>query len=165
MSWQPLQGLQPVHVVENFDCGKGALNVWLQRHARQAQGSGSAKVFVVPDQANVVAAYYGLTVGQIHAQDAPERVARGMGGYPIPVVLLARLAVASSAQGQGLGAALLKDAIARTVQVADQVGIRAMLTHPIDEEAARFYQRFGFVASPVRPDQLLLLLKDARRWI
>jgi predicted N-acetyltransferase YhbS len=88
-----------------------------------------------------------------------------MGAYPIPVVLLARLAVAITAQGRGLGVALLQDAIRRTVQVSEQVGIRALLTHPIDDEAARFYLRFGFVASPVRDGQLLLLLKDARRWV
>jgi GNAT superfamily N-acetyltransferase len=92
-------------------------------------------------------------------------IRQSMGAYPIPVVLLARLAAAITAQGQGLGVALLQDAIRRTVQVSEQVGIRALLTHPIDDEAARFYLRFGFVASPVRDGQLLLLLKDARRWV
>jgi GNAT superfamily N-acetyltransferase len=164
MILQPLQALQAKHRVDSFDCGKPTLNEWLQRHARQAQGSGSAKVFVVPDEADRVQAYYGLTVGQIHAQDAPERIRQGMGGYPIPVVLLARLAVARLAQGQGFGVALLQDAIRRTLQVSEQVGVRAMMTHPIDDEAARFYLRFGFVASPAREGQLLLLLKDARRW-
>jgi GNAT superfamily N-acetyltransferase len=165
MTLQPLQALQPQHDLTAFDCGKPALNDWLRRHARQAQGSGSAKVFVVPDAQQQVQAYYGLTVGQIEPQDAPERIRQGMGAYPIPVVLLARLAVAITAQGQGLGVALLQDAIRRTVQVSEQVGIRALLTHPIDDEAARFYLRFGFVASPVRDGQLLLLLKDARRWV
>ena len=162
---QPLQPLQAHHYLAAFDCGKPTLNEWLHRHARQAQGSGSAKVFVIPDAAGHVLAFYGLTVGQIDTLDAPERIRQGMGCYPIPVVVLARLAVATVAQGQGLGVALLQDAIRRTVQVAEQVGIRALLTHPIDDEAAGFYRRFGFVASPVREGQLLLLLKDARRWV
>lgn len=162
---QPPQALQTHHDLAAFDCGKASLNEWLHRHARQAQGSGSAKVFVVLDALGHVLAFYGLTVGQIDTVDAPERIRQGMGAYPIPVVVLARLAVAKIAQGQGLGVALLQDAIRRTMQVAEQVGIRALLTHPIDDDAARFYQRFGFVASPVREGQLLLLLKDARRWV
>ena len=85
-----------------------------------------------------------------------------MAGYPIPVVVLARLAVSSQHQAQGIGIGMLQDAIRRTVAIADQAGVRALLTHPIDEEATRFYQRFGFESSPIREQQLLLLLKDAR---
>jgi predicted N-acetyltransferase YhbS len=87
-----------------------------------------------------------------------------MGRYPIPVVVLARLAVCQQDQGRRIGVGLLQDAVRRTLLIADQAGIRAMLTHPIDEDAARFYSRFGFIASPLREQQLLLLLKDARRW-
>ena len=83
----------------------------------------------------------------------------------MPVVILARLAVSIHDQGRGIGFGLLQDAIRRTMLIAGQAGIRAMLTHPIDEEAARFYTRFGFIASPLREQQLLLLLKDARRWV
>lgn len=134
------------------------------RHARQAQGSGSAKTFVVVDD-DRVAGYYSLTVGQIDAFDAPERIRKGMGQYPLPAVILARLAVSVGDQGHGLGTGLLQDAIRRTMLIAEQAGIRTMLTHPIDEEAVRFYARFGFIASPMREQQLLLLLKDARRWV
>jgi predicted N-acetyltransferase YhbS len=88
-----------------------------------------------------------------------------MGQYPVPVVILARLAVSVQDQGRGIGFGLLKDAIRRTLLIAEQAGIRAMLTHPIDYEAEKFYTRFGFVASPLRERQLLLLLKDARRWV
>jgi predicted N-acetyltransferase YhbS len=87
-----------------------------------------------------------------------------MGQYPIPVVVLARLAVCQQDQRRGIGIGLLQDAIRRTLLIAEQAGIRAMLTQPIDQEAARFYSHFGFVASPLREQQLLLLLKDARRW-
>ena len=156
--------LRPQHRLEGFDCGKPALSDWLLRHARQAQGSGSAKTFVVADD-DRVAGYFSLTVGQIDTLDAPERIRKGMGQYPLPVVILARLAVSVEDQGRGIGFGLLQDAIRRTMLIAEQAGIRAMLTHPIDEEAARFYTRFGFVASPLREQQLLLLLKDARRWV
>ena len=86
-----------------------------------------------------------------------------MGGYPVPVVLLARLAVALPDQERGIGVGMLQEAIRRTLIIAEQAGVRAMLTHPIDEDAARFYQRFGFEVSPAREQQLLLLLKDARK--
>ena len=152
------------HQLEGFDCGKPALDDWLLRHARQAQGSGSAKTFVVADGARV-AGYFSLTVGQVETLDAPERIRKGMGQYPVPVVILARLAVSRQDQGHGIGLGLLRDAIRRTMLIAEQPGIRAMLTHPIDEEAAKFYARFGFIASPLSAQQLLLLLKDDRRWV
>jgi GNAT superfamily N-acetyltransferase len=109
--------------------------------------------------------YFSLTVGQIDTLDAPERRRKGMGEYPIPVVILARLAVTQQFKGLGIGYGLLQDAIKRTFVIAEQAGIRAMLTHPIDEQAARFYTRFGFTDSPLREQQLVLLLKDAKRWI
>lgn len=153
--------LSTAHRLDSFDCGKVALNDWLVRHARQAQASGSAKTFVIAFGDDVIA-YFSLTVGQIDSLDAPARIRKGMGHYPIPVVLLARLAVSTSHQGQGIGVGLLQDAIRRTLVIAEQAGIRAMLTHPIDQQAADFYRRFGFEPSPLRDDQLLLLLKDAR---
>ena len=150
------------HVLETFDCGKASLDNWLIRYAGQAQASGSAKTFVVADERRV-AGYYSLTVGQVDSVDAPERVRKGMGSFPIPVVLLARLAVDRAYQRRGIGVGMLQDAIRRTMVIAEQAGIRALLTHPIDSDADAFYRRFGFVPSPVRQGQLLLLLKDARR--
>ena len=164
MSLRGPEPLGPQHRLEGFDCGKPALNDWLLRHARQAQGSGSAKTFVVVDD-DRVAGYFSLTVGQIDTLDAPERIRKGMGQYPLPVVILARLAVSTTDQGRGIGVGLLQEAIRRTMLIAEHAGIRAMLTHPIDEDAMRFYTRFGFIASPLREQQLLLLLKDARRWV
>lgn len=150
------------HRVEDFSSGKTSLDDWLKRHALQAQGSGSARTFVVTE-GHRIAGFYSLTVGQVEIGEAPERVAQGMGRYPIPVVILARLAVALTDQGRGLGRDLLQDAIARILNLAEEVGIRALLTHPIDDDAERFYRRFGFQASPLRDRQLLLLLKDARK--
>jgi GNAT superfamily N-acetyltransferase len=162
MSLTAPEPLGQQHRIDEFDCGKSALNDWLLSHARQAQGSGSAKTFVVSENGRV-AGYFSLTVGQVDTIEAPERIRKGMGQYPIPVVILARLAVNRQDQGCGIGVGMLQDAIRRTLLIAEQAGIRAMLTHPIDEEASRFYTRFGFIASPLRERQLLLLLKDARR--
>ncbi|QTD46656.1 GNAT family N-acetyltransferase [Ottowia testudinis] len=163
MSLSAPGALQASHICQGFDCGRPALNDWLLRHALQAQASGSARSFVVYNDARV-AAYCSLTVGQIDTLDAPERVRRGMGQYPIPVMVLARLAVDKAWQGQDLGVGLLQDAIRRTLLVAAQAGIRALLTHPLDDAAEAFYRRFGFEPTLVRERQLLLLLKDARRF-
>ncbi|MDI9332628.1 MAG: GNAT family N-acetyltransferase [Alphaproteobacteria bacterium] len=165
MTFGAPESLAAQHRLEDFDCGKPSLNDWLGRHARQAQGSGSAKTFVVTQTDGLVAGYCSLTVGQVDTLEAPERIRKGMGQYPLPVVVLARLAVATQARGLGIGLGMLQDAIRRTLLMAEHAGIRAMLTHPIDEDAARFYTRFGFIASPLRPQQLLLLLKDARQWV
>ena len=154
--------LHDKHLLEQFDCGNPSLNEWLLRHARQAQSSGSAKTFVVSDD-NIVIGYFSLTVGQVETYETPERIRRGMGQYPIPVVILARLAVSINHQGLGIGVGMLQDAIRRTLMISEQVGIRALLTHPIDDRASNFYERFGFISSPVREKQLVLLLKDARK--
>lgn len=164
MSLVAPQPLGSSHRLEEFDCGKPALTDWLLRHARQAQGSGSARTFVACDQGRI-AGYYSLTVGQIDTLEAPERIRRGMGQYPIPVVILARLAVDLGYQKRGLGFSLLQDAITRTVAISDQAGIRALLTHPIDAQADSFYRRFGFEHTPLQERQLILLLKDARRLV
>lgn len=162
MSFSAPQPLGARHRLETFDCGKPALTDWLLRHARQAQGSGSARTFVLCD-GEQVAGYFSLTVGQIDTLEAPERIRRGMGQYPIPLVILARLAVDLDYQGRGLGISLLQDAIRRTLAIAEQAGIRALLTHPIDADADAFYRRFGFESTPGYERQLILLLKDARR--
>lgn len=164
MNLRSPEPLGPQHRVEGFDCGKQALNDWLIRHARQAQGAGSSKTYVAADEDRLVG-YFSLTVGQIDTLDAPDRIRKGMGQYPLPVVILARLAVSRNDHGRGIGFGLLQDAIRRTVLIGEQAGVRAMLTHPIDSEAAAFYARFGFIQSPLREQQLLLLLKDAKRWI
>lgn len=150
------------HLLDDFVCGKVSLDDWLVRHAQQAQSSGSAKTFVVADGRRV-AGYFSLAVGQVDSVEVPERIRKGMGQYPNPVLLLARRAVDRAYQGQGIGVEMLQDAIRRTLLIAEQAGIRALQTQPIDADADTFYRRFGFVPSPVREDQLLLLLKDARR--
>ena len=164
MILSPPVPLEAHHAVEPFESGKPALDDWLKRHALQAQASGSARTFVVCGGGRV-AGYFSLTVGQLDTTEAPERVRRGMGRYPIPVVILARLAVDVEYQGRGMGQGMLQDAIRRTVTIAEQAGIRALLAHPLDAEAEAFNRRFGFEASPVRDRQLIFLFKDARRYV
>lgn len=164
MAGSATEPLDAHHRLEGFACGKPTLDAWLARHARQAQGSGSARTYVAL-AGERVAGYYNLTVGQVDSIEASERLRKGMGQYPIPVVILARLAVDQRDRGRGIGTGMLKDAIRRTLLIAERAGIRALLTHPIDDEAARFYRRFGFESSPLREQQLLLLLKDARRYV
>lgn len=164
MSLSAPRPLAAHHRLDEFDCGKPALTDWLLRHARQAQGSGSARTFVACD-GDRVAGYFSLTVGQIDTLEVPERVRRGMGQYPIPLIILARLAVALDYQRKGLGVSLLQDAIRRSIAVAEHAGIRALLTHPIDVQADAFYRRFGFEPTPGNDRQLILLLKDARRFV
>lgn len=161
MTLRAPQPLGAGHRLEAFDCGTPVLNAWLWRHALQSKAAGSARTFVVTEDERVVG-YFSLTVGQVDVVEAPERVRKGMGRYPIPVVVLARLAVDLRDQGRGIGRGMLMDAIRRALVIADEAGIRAMLTHPIDAEARAFHERNGFVPSPVREGQLLLLLKDAR---
>ena len=156
------QALDAGHPLDGFDCGRPALNEWLVRHARQAHANGSARTYVVVDDERI-AGYFSLSVGQIDSEEAPDRVRKEMGNYPIPVVILARLAVSLAHQGRGIGVGMLQEAIRRTLAISDLAGVRALLTHPIDEAAERFYVRFGFEASPAREQQLILLLKDARR--
>ena len=163
MTLHPPVPLSREHRLEFFDCGKPILNDWLRRHAYAAGASGSAKTFVVTTDDAIVVGYYSLTVGQVEPAEAPARLRKGMGQYPIPVVLLARLAVSVIHQRCGIGRGLLQDAILRTLAIADHVGIRALMTHPMDDSAAAFYLRFGFIPSPLRERQRLLLLKDARR--
>ncbi len=163
MTWRAPEPLTAQHRLDGFDCGQPTLNHWLVHHARQAQASGSAKTFVVADHEDRLAGYFSLTVGQIDTTEAPERRRQGMGRLPLPVVILARLAVSTDHQGLGIGVGMLQDAIRRTLLIAEQAGIRAILTHPLNEDAAGFYTRFGFIPSPLRPQQLLLLLKDAKQ--
>ncbi len=161
---QAPQPLNNAHQLSEFDFGKVSLTDWLIKHARQAQSSGSAKTFVVVDEQKAVA-YFSLTLGQIDTFDAPERVRQGMGQHPIPVVLLARLAVDYRFSGLGVGTGMLKDAIRRAFLIAEQAGVRAIITHPLDEQANSFYLRFGFLPSPAGHNLLILLLKDAKKFM
>ncbi len=132
MTLIPPEALNTGHGVSPFDCGKPVLNEWLVRHARQAQASGSARTFVVVNRDRIVG-YFSLAVGQVDTLEAPERIRKGMGQYPIPVVLLARLAVSLHHQGRGIGRGLLQDAIRRTFVMAEHAGIRRAMAVARDD--------------------------------
>jgi GNAT superfamily N-acetyltransferase len=156
-----IERLRRDHPIDAFDCGQDALNNWLRRHALQNQGAGSAQTYVGL-VGKAVVGYYSLAVGQIEYADAPERLQKGLARHPVPIMLLARLAVAKDWQKQGVGRALLRDAVLRTVQAAEIAGIRALAVHAKDEQARRYYEQFDFVPSPADPLHLLVLLKDIR---
>ncbi|MBM3854811.1 MAG: GNAT family N-acetyltransferase [Verrucomicrobia bacterium] len=152
------------HRVSAFDCGEEALNAYLRKFAVANHQSGYARTFVVCDELDTVIGYYTLTASQVMHEDASERLAKGAARHPIPVVLLARLAVDQTAQGRRLGQSLLLDAIRRVLDAAESLGVRALLVHAKHEQASDFYRRLaGFEPLPGDPLALYLLLKDARR--
>jgi GNAT superfamily N-acetyltransferase len=157
-----IEKLRRDHPVDAFDSGQEMLNSWLRKHALQNQGAGAAQTYVGLVE-NAVIGYYSLAVGQIEYSDAPERSQKGLARHPVPIMLLARLAVDMVWQQRGVGRALLRDAVLRTVQAADIAGIRALAVHAKDDQARRYYEQFEFVASPADPLHLLVLLKDIRR--
>jgi GNAT superfamily N-acetyltransferase len=150
------------HAVEDFDCGQAALNRFLLRFALASQHANASQTYVGLADAEIVG-FYTLVVSEVAYADAPERLTKGLARHPVPLMLLARLAVGVRWQGRRVGAGLLKDAMRRTVQVAEIVGIRALAAHAKDDAARAFYEHFGFVASPTDPLHVFLLTKDLRR--
>lgn len=159
-----IEKLRSDHPVEEFDCGREELNRYLARYAWQNLQAGAAQTYVGVASASIVG-YYTLAVGQVTLEDAPARLKKGLAKHPVPIMLLARLAVDRRSQGQGVGKALLRDAMQRTLHAADIAGIRAFAVHAKDDEARRFYEHFNFVPSPTDPLHLFVLLKDVRRLI
>jgi GNAT superfamily N-acetyltransferase len=157
-----VEKLRADHPIESFDCGREALNRYLLRYAWQNQLAGAAQTYVGLASEAVVG-YYTLAVGHVTREGAPERLTKGLARHPVPIMLLARLAVDHRWQGQGVGKALLKDAMLRTLQAADIAGIRAFAVHAKADEARRFYLKFDFIPSPSDPMHLFVLLKDVRR--
>jgi GNAT superfamily N-acetyltransferase len=156
-----IEKLRRDHHVEGFDCGKEPLNRFLIRFALQSQLSNSSQTYLALSKDEVVG-FYTLAFGDVTYEDAPERLRRGIARHPIPLMILARLAVGSTWAGKGIGAGLLKDALARTLAAAEIAGLRAFAVHAKDNEARAFYQRFDFIASPSDPMHLFVLLKDVR---
>jgi GNAT superfamily N-acetyltransferase len=158
-----LSAVEPLnenHILEAFDCGKHqSLTNWLKKYAIASENSRSARTFVV-HRANRVVGYFSLAASGIRKEEASPRAAKRQPGYPISVILLARLAVDQTEQGQGLGAALLKNALQRCLQASESIGARAVLVHAIDAEAKAFYQHFGFEECAMDDLHLMLLIKD-----
>jgi GNAT superfamily N-acetyltransferase len=147
--------------VDAFDCGQAALNQFLQRYALVNQKANSAQTYV-SCQGDVVVGFYSLVVGSADPPATPSRVMKGLARHPVPVMILARLAVDKEHQGKKLGQALLKDALLRTAQAADIAGIRSLLVHAKDDSARRWYEAWEFEPSPTDPYHLFLMLKDLK---
>lgn len=148
------------HDVDAFDCGKEPLNRFLSRYALQNQKAEASQTYVAVIHGRIIG-YYTLVVGEVAYDRAGERLKKGLARHPVPIMVLARLAVSTDMQGKGVGSGLLKDALMRTISAADIAGIRAMIVHAKDE-AKGFYERYDFTASPTDPYHLFVLIKDAK---
>lgn len=150
------------HDRSEFDSGHRLLDSWLRTRALKNETSGASRTFVTTQiPGDAVAGYYTLAASAVAVRTAPGSVRRNMPD-PVPVILLGRLAVDHRFQGSGIGASLLRDAMLRVVQASHVVGVRALLVHAIDENAAAFYQRFGFIASPLDTQTLMLPITTLR---
>ena len=149
------------HDLSPFDSGTPALDDWLGRRALRNQESSASRTYTICADRRVVG-YYALAVGAVAHAEATGRTRRNMPD-PVSVMVLGRLAIDAGFQGRGLGRALLRDAILRTLQAAEIAGIRAILVHAISEDARRFYERCGFQPSPLDPMTLMITLRDAEQ--
>ena len=155
------------HRLDKFDCGEPALDEWLKRHARAAQASDSARVFVATlEDGETVIGYYALAAAQVAPKDATARALKGQPqARPVSAVLLARLAVDQKHQGAGIGRSLLQDVLLRCVEAADAIGARVLLVHAKHDAAKCWYLQYGFEESPTDPLHLLMLTKDVRAFL
>ncbi len=163
----PVEPLTPEHETDSFECGSPAQSDWLRRYALLAQQAGTSRVYVVcREGAKRVAGYYALAAGSVEREAAPARVRRGTGHHPVPVILVTRLGVDLDEGGHGLGKALVKDALVRTVSAGDQIGVRAVLIHAESAQARAFYLHLAeFEPSATDPMHLFLLMKDLKATI
>ena len=150
------------HDRKTFDCGEASLNQYLDRYANQDIRRRVNRVFVAstPGEPRQVIGYYSLSAGSLNATDLPEEFRRRLPGYPVPVVLLGRLAIAESHQGKGLGSILLADALQRIAQASQVMAVYAVIVDALNDRAAQFYRRFGFIPLPSQPLKLFLPMES-----
>ena len=158
---RPPEKLSSVHDLSQFQCGEQALDDWLRKRGLANEETGASRTYVLC-RGNQVVGYYALAVGAVAHDHAPGRIRRNMPD-PVPVMVLGRLAIDQMLRGQGIGSALLRDAVLRTLQAAEIAGIRAILVHAISEPAKHFYEKSGFIASPLDPMTLMISVADAMR--
>jgi len=157
---RPPEPISPAHDLSAFDCGNEDLNDWLRQRALACEGR-SARTTVLCERRRVIG-YYCLATGSIERESLSSAKLRKNLPDPIPIVVLGRLAVAKSHQDRGLGRALLKDAILKTITASEIAGVRALVVHAIDDAAARFYRKYGFVPSSLNPRAFLLPIETAK---
>jgi GNAT superfamily N-acetyltransferase len=149
------------HDVAGFACGKEPLDRWLQRYAGQGERRDATRTFITAGEVGEVRGYYTLVAGQVEYAEATEPVRKALSRhFPIPVAILARLAVDARIQGQGLGARLLNDAFERVCRASQEVAVRAIVVHAIDDAAVGFYERFGFRGLSPAPRTLMVTLAE-----
>lgn len=163
-SYPTIEKLRRDHAVDDFECGHPQLDVFLNRYAFMAQQAGGSTTYVALDGANIIG-FYTLVFGHINHAEAASRLAKGLSQHPIPIMVLARLAVHSKWQGRGVGTGLLRDAMRRTVHASEIAGLRALVVHAKNAQAAAFYAHFGFKPSPTDTFHMYVLLKDVRRML
>ena len=159
METKPLDKLQDR---SSFDCEVEPLNDYLKKYALQNQKKDAARTYVLADEENQIIGYYTLVFGSVSIEETTPEISVGLGKYPIPIILLARLAIDKNQKGKGLGKALIKDALLRAVRASEIAGLRAFLVHAKDESAKAFYQKLGFEASPHNEFHLFLKMSDIR---
>jgi GNAT superfamily N-acetyltransferase len=135
--------LHPSDALEEFTSGEPTIDEYLLRFAKSMQGAGGPVSYVAVEEQRVIG-YFSLVSGSIEREDAPDRMAKGMGNYPVPVQVLARMGVHKDVQGQGVGSELLLAALLTVARAAEMVGVRAIVTHPLNFGLTAFYGRYGF---------------------
>ncbi len=156
----PPEPITANHILADFDCGEVSLNEWLKKRALKNHGGGASRCFVVCHGKTVIG-YYSLSAGAISHQAAPKVMRRNMPD-PLPVLLLGRLAIDRRYHNQGIGQALLRDAMLRSINIASNAGVFAILVHALSEQAKQFYLSRGFVASPLQPMTLMMTTETMR---
>ena len=147
------------HDVSGFRCGRESLDDWLKNRALKSTAAGDSRVFVICNRSNEVAGYYAVSAGSVRRHDAVGKIKRNAPD-PIPMALIGRLAVRVDHQGKGIGPALLRDAVLRISQASENIGIKGVLVHALDDEATGFYVRMGFRPSPASDYHLMISLTD-----
>lgn len=154
--------LNKSHDRDSFDCGVEPLNAYLKKYALQNQEKDAGRTYVVENEENRIAGYYSLVFGSVSSEETTSEVSSGLGKYPIPILLLARLAIDVGEKGKGLGKALVRDALLRAIRASEIAGLRAVLVHAKDESAQSFYKKLGFVSSPHNEFHLFIKMSDIR---
>lgn len=145
-----------------FDCGVEPLNDYLKKYALQNQKKDAARTYTLTTEENKIVGYYTLVFGAVSTEETTPEISAGLGNYPIPIILLARLAIDKNQKGNGFGKNLLRDALLRAVRASEIAGLRAFLVHAKDEAAKAFYEKFGFKPSPHNEFHLFLKMSDIR---
>lgn len=160
-----IETLNRAHHLDVFCSRNHILNHWLQTHALSNHRNGSCRTFVAVEE-DKIAGFYALAAGSVAHEGAPPRVTKGLARHPVPVAILARIAVDQAYEGQGIGSHLFRDAVCSVIRVADTIGIRALLIHAKNEDARNWYRtKFGLQPSPIDSLQFLILMKDLRKML